>query len=48
MAQFRITYRTEDGGLLQDTVECTSIDDARVTALDELPGCCEIDDIEEA
>lgn len=48
MAQFRITYWTEDNSLLEDIVDAPCIDEARMTALDELPGCCEIEDIKEA
>jgi len=44
--KFKVTYRTETGWLTSGIIEST-LDEARVTAMDELPCCCEIENIEE-
>lgn len=44
--KIKITYKTESGYTLVDTIECTCLDEARVTALDEIPCCVEIENIE--
>lgn len=44
--KFKVTYRNEFGALMSDFIEST-LDEVRVAALDELPCCCEIENIEE-
>lgn len=43
--KYKVTYYNEFGGLLSDIIECDNLDEVRTTALDEIPGCCEINDI---
>lgn len=43
--QYTVIYRNENGYSLSDSVECDDLDEVRVTALDEIPGCIEIEDI---
>lgn len=44
--KFKVTYKNESGYTMADVVECESLDEARPTALDEIPCCVEIENIE--
>lgn len=43
--KYKVIYRNESGYSLSDIVECDDLDEVRVTAFDEIPGCIEIEDI---